>query len=43
MTMHTPAGLLGYFPIAGGTLIKGSRQTIYFGELDGPSTREFIM
>lgn len=36
-------GYFAYFPIADGTLIKGSRQTIYFAELDGPSTREFTI
>jgi secondary thiamine-phosphate synthase enzyme len=45
-TSHQRAALLGMqvaFPIAGGEMVMGSRQTIYFAELDGPLYREFVV
>lgn len=45
-TSHQRAALLGMqvaFPIAGGQMVMGSRQTIYFAELDGPLYREFVV
>jgi secondary thiamine-phosphate synthase enzyme len=43
---HQRAALLGMqvaFPVEGGRLTLGGRQTIYFVELDGPLRREFIV
>lgn len=45
-TSHQRAALLGMqvaFPIAEGQMVMGSRQTIYFAELDGPLYREFVV
>jgi secondary thiamine-phosphate synthase enzyme len=45
-TSHQRAALLGMqvaFPIAEGQIVMGSRQTIYFAELDGPLYREFTV
>lgn len=43
---HLRGALLGFqcaFPIEGGELVMGGRQTIYFVELDGPLYREAIV
>ena len=43
---HLRGALLGMhvsFPIANGEIVRGSRQTIYFVELDGPLFREFTV
>jgi secondary thiamine-phosphate synthase enzyme len=43
---HQRAALLGMqvaFPIEGGKLSLGGRQTIYFAELDGPLRRHYIV
>lgn len=43
---HLRGALLGMhtsFPVAGGELVAGSRQTIYFVELDGPLYREYTV
>ncbi len=40
--MHLKSVLIGYttsFPISDGKIVKGSRQTIYFMEFDGPLER----
>ncbi len=43
---HLRGALLGFqtfFPIENGQMLSGSRQTIYFVELDGPQNREYIV
>ena len=43
---HQRAALLGMqvaFPVEGGQLTLGGRQTIYFVELDGPLRRQYIV
>ena len=43
---HLRGALLGMhvsFPIANGEIVRGSRQTIYFVELDGPLFREYTV
>jgi secondary thiamine-phosphate synthase enzyme len=43
---HLRSALLGMqvaLPLAGGELVMGQRQTIYFVELDGPLNREFVV
>ena len=43
---HQRAALLGMqvaFPVEGGQLILGGRQTIYFVELDGPLLRRYMV
>jgi secondary thiamine-phosphate synthase enzyme len=43
---HLRGALLGFevfFPIESGKLVKGARQTIYFGELDGPQERTWAL
>lgn len=43
---HLKSILSGYFatfPVAGGRLVKGSRQRIYFAEYDGPLVREVVV
>jgi secondary thiamine-phosphate synthase enzyme len=43
---HQRAALLGMqvaFPVEGGLLTLGGRQTIYFAELDGPLRRHFLV
>jgi secondary thiamine-phosphate synthase enzyme len=43
---HLRGALLGMhvsFPIADGEIVRGSRQTIYFVELDGPLFREYTV
>lgn len=43
---HIKSVILGYFlyfPINSGRMLRGSRQTLYFAELDGPKTRKFIV
>ena len=43
---HLKSILSGYFvtfPVAGGRLVKGSRQRIYFAEYDGPLAREVVV
>jgi secondary thiamine-phosphate synthase enzyme len=45
-TSHIRSTLMGFeifFPIEGGKIQKGSRQNIYFVELDGPQERTFII
>src|SRR5574341_1478198 len=37
------AGYFAYFPVRGGKILKGSRQTIYFAEFDGPLSRECVV
>lgn len=36
-------GISATFPIAGGKILKGGRQTIYFAEYDGPLSREYVV
>ncbi|HOX32864.1 MAG TPA: secondary thiamine-phosphate synthase enzyme YjbQ [Spirochaetales bacterium] len=50
MAINAPAHLRGsmlgfeaFFPVAGGKIVKGSRQTVYFVELDGPQERTFAI
>lgn len=43
---HIKSVLMGYFlyfPIHKGEMVKGSRQTIYLAELDGPKSREYTI
>jgi secondary thiamine-phosphate synthase enzyme len=43
---HLRGALLGMhvsFPVADGVIVRGSRQTIYFVELDGPLQREYTV
>lgn len=43
---HLRGALLGFqvfFPLANGQMVTGSRQTIYFVELDGPQHRHFVL
>ena len=43
---HQRAALLGMqvaFPVEGGRLTLGGRQTIYFVELDGPLLRRYMV
>lgn len=43
---HLRGAMLGMqvlFPVADGELVRGSRQTIYFVELDGPLLREAVL
>jgi secondary thiamine-phosphate synthase enzyme len=43
---HLRSALLGkdtFFPLHEGEMVMGSRQTIYFVEMDGPLHREFIV
>lgn len=43
---HLRGALLGMhvsFPVAAGEIVRGSRQTIYFVELDGPLFREYTV
>jgi secondary thiamine-phosphate synthase enzyme len=43
---HLRGALLGFqvfFPIEDGKLLTGSRQTVYFVELDGPQYRTFVV
>jgi secondary thiamine-phosphate synthase enzyme len=43
---HLRGALLGFqvfFPLENGKMISGSRQTIYFVELDGPQSRTYIV
>jgi secondary thiamine-phosphate synthase enzyme len=43
---HLRGALLGFqvfFPIEDGKIITGSRQTIYFVELDGPQYRTYVV
>jgi secondary thiamine-phosphate synthase enzyme len=43
---HLRGALLGFqvfFPIQGGEMVTGSRQTIYFVELDGPQYRSYVV
>jgi secondary thiamine-phosphate synthase enzyme len=43
---HLRGALLGFqvfFPIENGNIITGSRQTIYFVELDGPQFRTYVV
>jgi secondary thiamine-phosphate synthase enzyme len=43
---HLRGALLGMhvsFPVAAGEIVRGSRQTIYFLELDGPLFREYTV
>jgi secondary thiamine-phosphate synthase enzyme len=43
---HLRGALLGMqvaLPVAAGQLVIGQRQTIYFVELDGPLSREFVV
>lgn len=43
---HLRSALLGFqafFPIQAGSLVCGSRQTIYFVELDGPQERTYVV
>lgn len=45
-TSHLRGALLGFqvfFPLQDGKMITGSRQTIYFVELDGPQYRTYIV
>lgn len=45
-TSHLRGMVLGfevYFPIEAGELVTGSRQTIYFVELDGPQSRNYVV
>lgn len=37
------AGMQVCFPIENGTLVRGSRQTIYFAEFDGPLHRDYVI
>ncbi len=36
-------GISACFPITGGQMVKGGRQTIYFAEYDGPLSREYVV
>ncbi|NPV07574.1 MAG: YjbQ family protein [Anaerolineae bacterium] len=36
-------GISATFPITGGKILKGGRQTIYFAEYDGPLSREYVV
>ena len=36
-------GISAMFPIRGGKIVKGGRQTIYFAEYDGPLSREVVV
>jgi secondary thiamine-phosphate synthase enzyme len=43
---HLRGALLGfqaYFPVEDGEVVKGSRQTVYFVELDGPQERTYVI
>lgn len=43
---HLRGTLLGFqvfFPIEQGEIVKGSRQTIYYVELDGPQQRTYVV
>ncbi len=43
---HLRGALLGFqafFPILDGKIVSGSRQTIYFVELDGPQERTYVI
>jgi secondary thiamine-phosphate synthase enzyme len=43
---HLRGALLGFqafFPIQDGKIVSGSRQTIYFVELDGPQERTYVI
>lgn len=43
---HLRSALLGkdtFFPLHNGEMVMGSRQTIYFVEMDGPLHREFVV
>lgn len=43
---HLRSALLGFqacFPIENGKVVKGSRQTVYFVELDGPQQRGYVV
>jgi secondary thiamine-phosphate synthase enzyme len=43
---HLRGALLGFevfFPIENGEVVKGTRQTIYFVELDGPQERTWVL
>jgi secondary thiamine-phosphate synthase enzyme len=43
---HLRGAVLGFqcaFPISGGEMVMGGRQTIYFVELDGPLYREAVV
>jgi secondary thiamine-phosphate synthase enzyme len=43
---HLKSVLSGYFatfPIAGGSLVKGGRQRVYFAEYDGPLARQVVI
>jgi secondary thiamine-phosphate synthase enzyme len=43
---HLRGALLGFqvfFPIQDGEVVRGSRQTIYFVELDGPQYRTYVI
>lgn len=45
-TSHLRGMLLGFqafFPIENGKMVTGSRQTIYFVELDGPQHRNYVI
>lgn len=36
-------GISAFFPVENGKLVKGSRQRVYFGEYDGPLSREYLV
>ena len=41
---HLRGALLGFqvfFPVEAGQVVKGSRQSVYFVELDGPQERNY--
>jgi secondary thiamine-phosphate synthase enzyme len=43
---HLRGSMLGFqaaFPIEGGKVVKGSRQTLYLVELDGPQERTYVI
>jgi secondary thiamine-phosphate synthase enzyme len=43
---HLRGALLGFqvfFPVEQGRVVKGTRQTIYFVELDGPQERTYVV
>jgi secondary thiamine-phosphate synthase enzyme len=45
-TSHLRGMLLGFqtfFPIENGEMVRGSRQTIYLVELDGPQSRDYVV
>lgn len=45
-TSHLRSMLLGFqvfFPIENGEMVRGSRQTIYLVELDGPQSRDYVV